>query len=346
MGAAGGESGGRVMLKARPGGGRDAGDAASVRHRLGPGRPLDGSVRGRMESAFGVSFSNVRMHTDGAAAGLSDELNARAFTVGEHVAFGASEYRPGTIIGDALLAHELAHVVQQGNGAQANHAGGDAQTPVLERDADRSAVGAVASLWTSVRNALPSVSPRATSGLRLSRCSKDKKEAPKVATLAHRTTSGPTDEGCGGYTWATQWSVDNATNATNGFVVQKLIFDLQRQICAGGTDNFAKTYWEAWEVRSGQVYIGTSANRHNADTFHVAGTPDEKGVNIEEGYAKYIDGYTAPTSWGNVPEAGDLPATTVEPAGWSNDGTYHRKIKTEFDCCPPKNEHHLTTEET
>jgi hypothetical protein len=345
MGPATAGTTGGVMLKARPGGRRDAGDAASIRNRLGSGRPLDGSVRGRMESAFGRSFSKVRVHTDADAARVSDQLNARAFTVGEHVAFGASEYRPGTMMGDALLAHELAHVVQQGSAAPATQAGSEADASTLERDADRSALGAVASLWASAKSAIASVSPRATSGLRLSRCSKTTATATPV-TLGHRTTTAPTDEGCGGYTWATQWSVNNASASTNGFIVQKLIFDLQRQICAGGANNFSKTYWEAWEVRGGNVYVGTSANPHNADRFHVGATPGQKGVNIEEGYAKYIDGYTAPATWGNVREAGDLPATEAEPAGWTNDGTFHRKIKNEFDCCPPKNESHLTTEES
>jgi hypothetical protein len=68
-----------------------------------------------MEGAFGRSFTGVAVHTDGRAARLLSNLNARAFTVGEHVAFGGGEYRPVTMIGDALIAHELAQVVQQRN---------------------------------------------------------------------------------------------------------------------------------------------------------------------------------------------------------------------------------------
>ena len=56
----------------------------------------------------------VRLHDDPAAARLTRSLGARALAVGEHVAFGPNEYEPGTPVGDALIAHELAHVVQQG----------------------------------------------------------------------------------------------------------------------------------------------------------------------------------------------------------------------------------------
>jgi len=59
----------------------------------------------------------VRVHTDVRSAEISDNLNARAFTLGNNIAFGSGEYQPGTLIGNALIAHELAHVVQQGGGS-------------------------------------------------------------------------------------------------------------------------------------------------------------------------------------------------------------------------------------
>ena len=166
---------GGMFFKARPGGPRNA-DPASVRDQLGPGQPMPGTVRARMESAFGRSFGGVRLHTDGVGAHLSDGLNARAFTVGRHVAFGRGEFRPGTIAGDALIAHELAHVVQQGASNDPRSEGrtrGGNSTP-LERDADRSAVSAVASLWNGARGSARRMRSQATptlqSGLALSRC--------------------------------------------------------------------------------------------------------------------------------------------------------------------------------
>lgn len=77
---------------------------------LGQGRPLQPQVRGEMEQRFGHDFSTVRIHADAPAA---DILGARAFAVGRDVAFAPAEFRPDTTGGRALLAHELAHVVQQ-----------------------------------------------------------------------------------------------------------------------------------------------------------------------------------------------------------------------------------------
>jgi len=79
-----------------------------------PGRPLDDQTRGFMESRFNHDFSGVRVHTDERAAESAQAVNALAYTVGNHVAFGAGQYAPGTSGGRGLLAHELAHTVQQG----------------------------------------------------------------------------------------------------------------------------------------------------------------------------------------------------------------------------------------
>src|SRR5262249_11954902 len=100
---------GGMFFKAQPGGARHD-DPVAVRAELRHGQPMPSPVRARMESAFGTRFDGVRFHTDSHAASMSDRLNARAFAVGEHVAFGAGEFRPGTMVGDALIAHELAHV--------------------------------------------------------------------------------------------------------------------------------------------------------------------------------------------------------------------------------------------
>ncbi len=157
-----------------------AADPEAMRARLGSGQPLDSGLRSRMESAFGASFGHVRTHTDANGAALAREANARAFTVGEHIAFGSGEYQPGTLTGDALIAHELAHTLQQDRGLSPEAPGGAAEE-ALEEDANASAVGAVAALWAAayglplrVASALRRI-PRQTmpalrSGLQLSRC--------------------------------------------------------------------------------------------------------------------------------------------------------------------------------
>ena len=84
-----------------------------------PGQPLDPGALAFMEPRFGRDFSRVRVHTDSNAASSARELNAQAYTVGEHVVFASGRYAPSTKGGRSLLAHELTHVVQQQNGLRA-----------------------------------------------------------------------------------------------------------------------------------------------------------------------------------------------------------------------------------
>ena len=85
-------------------------------HDLGSGEPLDPATRSSFEPGFGADFSGVRIHSDGEAAKSARDLNARAYTVGSDVVFAEGEYQPHSSGGKRLLAHELAHVVQQGAG--------------------------------------------------------------------------------------------------------------------------------------------------------------------------------------------------------------------------------------
>lgn len=78
-----------------------------------PGRPLDAESRAFMEPRFGHDFSNVRIHTDTRAAQSARAVHALAYTVGRNVVFGSGQYRPETMAGRELLAHELTHVAQQ-----------------------------------------------------------------------------------------------------------------------------------------------------------------------------------------------------------------------------------------
>jgi hypothetical protein len=94
--------------------------AAPERGRcLGSGRPLPQAVRVSFEPRLGWDFGGVRVHTGSAAAAAARRLRARAFTIGRDIVFGAGEYAPATTPGRALLAHELAHVVQQAPGRAA-----------------------------------------------------------------------------------------------------------------------------------------------------------------------------------------------------------------------------------
>ncbi|MDB5070916.1 MAG: hypothetical protein JWM87_2027 [Candidatus Eremiobacteraeota bacterium] len=91
-----------------------------------PGRALDASARAFFEPRFGHDFSRVRVHTDDHAAESARSVGALAYTVGPHIVFGENRYDPSSASGSRLLAHELAHAVQQG---------GAAGSPVVQRQA-------------------------------------------------------------------------------------------------------------------------------------------------------------------------------------------------------------------
>ncbi len=91
----------------------------------GGGSPLDTSTRADMESRFGADFSDVRVHTDGAAHESAKSVNAQAYTVGSNIVFQRDKYDPSSAGGQHMLAHELTHVVQQRSGpVEGTDAGG------------------------------------------------------------------------------------------------------------------------------------------------------------------------------------------------------------------------------
>ncbi|RZH67298.1 eCIS core domain-containing protein [Natrinema altunense] len=92
----------------------DAGVPDPVRDVIqSTGQPLDDGIQQAMEERMGDSFGDVHIHADATAANACEEINARAFTVGNHIAFNHGEYDPESPKGQHILAHELAHVRQQ-----------------------------------------------------------------------------------------------------------------------------------------------------------------------------------------------------------------------------------------
>ena len=168
---------GRALFKRKEGAAKASDDPQQIQSQLNSGEPLDAGAKSRLGAAFGHDFSSVRVHTNSRATELSDQLDARAFTVGSDIAFGAGEYQPGTLIGDALIAHELAHVVQQSGSHETGPLNKDGESggTSLEEDADASAVGAILTtsqgLSGDLRNLGRSAGPRLRSGLKLQRCS-------------------------------------------------------------------------------------------------------------------------------------------------------------------------------
>jgi hypothetical protein len=102
------------MIRTKPA--AEAEPGAALESRVGAlngGSPLPGFVRRYMEPRFGHDFADVRVHADANAAETARLANARAFTIGRNLVFGAGEYAPRSDKGRSLIAHELTHVVQQ-----------------------------------------------------------------------------------------------------------------------------------------------------------------------------------------------------------------------------------------
>jgi hypothetical protein len=98
----------------------------------GGGERLSLSERAFFEPRFGRDFSRVQLHSGPAASELARSVQARAFTLGDSIVFGAGQYAPGQQVGRRLLAHELTHVVQQGGTTPA-------AVSAIQREPDESA---------------------------------------------------------------------------------------------------------------------------------------------------------------------------------------------------------------
>lgn len=105
------------------------------------GAPLPAEARTRFETSLGTDLSPVRLHTGAASATAASQLGARAFTVGPDIHFAAGQYRPSDLFGSHLLAHEVAHTVQQGSGGGAPQTKLEVSQPgdAFEVEADRAA---------------------------------------------------------------------------------------------------------------------------------------------------------------------------------------------------------------
>jgi len=110
----------RATAESASGAGFEAGpDVESrIRRAMPTGTPLESGVRSAFEGAMGTDLGDVRIHRSAAADQLNSDLSAKAFTTGNHVFFSQGSYDPGSSSGQELIAHELAHTVQQGGRVQ------------------------------------------------------------------------------------------------------------------------------------------------------------------------------------------------------------------------------------
>ncbi len=139
----------------REGGDLDPGTSQAIQSRRGRGQPLSGDLLDRMETAFDTDLSGVRVHTDTSAATLNNAVSARAFTTGQDIFFGSGEYSPDTPGGAKILAHEVAHTLQNSGGLRrsvkeyaATFAGGSVATAVAPVDIGSAAAVPMSDLAT------------------------------------------------------------------------------------------------------------------------------------------------------------------------------------------------------
>jgi hypothetical protein len=104
----------------------------------GSGSSLDPGVQSRFGGELG-DLSDVTVHTDDTADSLNRSVSARAFATGTDVYFAKGEYNPGSTDGDHLIAHELAHVVQQRGAASSGPLTVSQPGDALENEADSTA---------------------------------------------------------------------------------------------------------------------------------------------------------------------------------------------------------------
>jgi hypothetical protein len=147
---------------------RDQGVAPPIVHDTlrSPGRPLDPVVRAEAEYQLRHDLSDVRIHADERAAASARAVDALAYTVGQNVVFDTGRYAPRTGPGFRLLAHELAHVVQQRGASAPNPLVLASPQHPLERNAEQMvSMGAPAEQTSCAlvqRQAVPSPLPPLT----------------------------------------------------------------------------------------------------------------------------------------------------------------------------------------
>ena len=130
----------------------------------GAGHHLSGDTRNFYEPRFGYDFSNVKVHTDTAAAKSAQSINALAYTSGNNIVFNSQQYSPGTDSGKKLLAHELVHVMQQSGSSP-----GRVQAKVVDDDAHlpcRKTPGRDAATVTTLENTAAAMADTAVAALR------------------------------------------------------------------------------------------------------------------------------------------------------------------------------------
>jgi len=148
---------GLVQRKARDANGvADGADHAVSAASSSSGSPLPDVLMRKFESSLGADLSDVRIHTGAASERAADAVGAKAYTMGNDIHFGAGHYDPSSSGGQHLLAHEIAHTVQQSGGVQRMQLKLKVSSPgdSLEHEADRAADARIVGETAALSSAL------------------------------------------------------------------------------------------------------------------------------------------------------------------------------------------------
>jgi Domain of unknown function (DUF4157) len=231
-----------------------------------PGQPLDAASRAFFEPRFGHDFSKVRVHADRDAAESARRVNALAYTVGRDMVFGQGQFSPHSSSGRRLLAHELAHTVQQRGASMPPIEALEISTPGdrYEREAEQFAEEAVhAHDPRSANDGEPDAWPKAAVSA-----------SPVQVARLQRVISFTTEPGV--------FTPNNvvATEDAAGFVLSSPVgtFEWQPNVTIHGdaADNFAD--WEVAHHQVGKgfwfnVWWGTGADRTHRRRTITGGLP-------------------------------------------------------------------------
>ncbi|MBR0798617.1 hypothetical protein JQ615_24835 [Bradyrhizobium jicamae] len=138
----------------------------------------------------------------------------------------------------------------------------------------------------------------------------------------------PTISG-GDYDWPTVFELQGANASTNGFIVQKVVFGFTSTDSGIPSEN--DFWWEGFRVMHGRVFLGASKTvLLEADNAHSRSLG--RGTRWHRFEAKFLPGYAEPENWFPIANrSGHLPATRVQPSGWTSIGTTRRAISVTFD---------------
>jgi len=326
------------------------------------GRSLDPGVRDEMGAAFDHDFSRVRVHTNAQASDDAAARGALAYTTGTDIVFADRRYAPERQDGRHLLAHELAHVVQQSSLPDA-----DATPPRTVPSADATEREAQRAARTVIDGGKPNVPTRLTSGAVVQRQPTPTKPTPKTpapptapanppapaktpapgppASMSVDPLGPPTLGNCGKYEWKVNFNLPaKSPSLAGGYFVQDVSMHIDGDHCGDETAvarcDGSFHYWEAWHVKPGgtqdeKVADGTETYTDNYG-WETCGK-GTKGTFTVIGTVKFYEGLTLPASF--IPKnpktlARELPSTDEDPDLKGGTPAQHHSIKGHWNCCP------------